>query len=86
MSPNKQWFQGFKHAEIGVVLLGNDNACKVLSTGTIRLHLASRQQTLIQEIRYVPELKRNLISIGIVDRQGYNMHVSKGTMKVCKDL
>lgn len=37
MSPNKSWFEQFKPGEGGKVLLGNNNSCKVLGMGTVRI-------------------------------------------------
>lgn len=53
------------------MLLGDNKACKILGTGSIPLQRSSGQKTSISEVMYFPELKRNLISIGMLDRQGY---------------
>ena len=36
----------------------------------------------LHEVRYVPELKRNLISIGVLDKPVYTIKVTKGEMKI----
>ena len=35
MCPNKGWFSSFKELDDGVVLMGNDNACKTMGIGII---------------------------------------------------
>ena len=39
-------------------------------------------QQVLQDVRYVPELKRNLISISMFDLMGYITKVENGMMKV----
>lgn len=84
MDPNKKLFQDFIETKTGLVLLGNDKACRVAGNGSIIRHLTLGQRTLINETRYVRELKMNLISIGMLDEQGYSISVINGTMKVCR--
>jgi len=53
-----------------VVMLGNNKPCKVQGMGSIRLKMLNGQETLLTGVRYVPELKRNLISISMFDALG----------------
>ena len=36
----------------------------------------------LQELRFVPQLKRNFLSIGVLDKLGYTIKVGGGVMKV----
>lgn len=67
-----------------MLLLGNDKACRVASIGSIRFILASGQKNIINGVRYVPELKRNHISIGMLDKQGYTINANDEVMKVSR--
>lgn len=67
-----------------MVLLGDNKTCKILGTGSIPLQLSSGQKTSITKVRHVPELKRNLISFGMLDRQGYSINATNGKMKVSR--
>ncbi|CAM8912019.1 unnamed protein product [Rhodiola kirilowii] len=40
MTPNKAWIQEFKEVDGGLVLLGNDKACRMKGAGTVKLKLA----------------------------------------------
>lgn len=64
-----------------MLLLGNDKACRVAGIGSIRLLLASGQKNIINGVRYV---KRNHISIGVLDKQGYTINANDGVMKVSR--
>lgn len=39
---------------------------------------------ILDSVRFVPNLKRNLISLGALDATGYSVKISEGIMKVMK--
>ncbi|GJZ88309.1 retrovirus-related pol polyprotein from transposon TNT 1-94 [Tanacetum coccineum] len=50
--------------------------------GTIQMKDGS--SFVLENVRYIPELKRNLISLGTLDREGYTMKLQNGRVKVIK--
>ena len=52
-----------------MVLLGNNKACRVVDIGPIRIKMHDGLERVLQEVRYVLELKRNLI-LGMLDQIG----------------
>lgn len=36
------------------------------------------------EVRFIPELKRNLISLGLLDQNGYTYKCEDGIIKICR--
>ena len=71
MTPRKQWIQNFKEINGGKVLLGNDYECKVQGVGDVRLKMHDETFRTLTAMRYVSKLKRNLISLGELDRSKY---------------
>ena len=69
MCPNEDWFTELEHQEGGTVLLGNDQACAVKGGGSIKHRLHDGSLRLLQEVRYIPPLRRNLISLGSLERK-----------------
>lgn len=84
MSPNKCWFETFEDIDGGQVVLGNNKACQVRGIGSIRFKMHDGTEKLINNIRYVPELKRNLISLGVLDQLGYTFKANNGNLTVSK--
>ena len=39
MSPKKQWFEDLELLNGGIVLLGNNNECKIVGFGSIRIRI-----------------------------------------------
>ena len=82
MCPNKSFFKTFENVNGGKVLLGNNMACKVAGIGTISLKMFDNVTRDLHHVRYVPELKRNLISLGVVDQLGCTIMVENGEIHV----
>ena len=68
MCPIKAWVEDFKEADGCHVLLGNNKHCKILSTGTVRIKHYDSIERVLKDVRYLPKLKRNLISLGMLDK------------------
>lgn len=66
--PSKISFETYKEVERGEMILGNNKTCKIRGIGEVRLHDST--ELLLSDVRYVPELKRNLISLGALDNIG----------------
>ena len=81
MSPRNEWFLDFQETEGGCVLLGNNKACKIAGKGKVQVKTHDGCIQTLQEVRFVPELERNLLSIGVLDKLGYKIKVGGGVMK-----
>jgi len=66
----------------GVILMGNDVACKMKGIGKIRLKLHDGSTRVLEEVQYVLDRKKNLISVGTLEEKGYKITMENGTMKV----
>lgn len=66
------------------MLLGNNKSCKVMRRGSIRFKMFDGVDRIFTNVRYVSELKRNLISLCVLDKLGYSFRADKGVLKVVK--
>ncbi|KAG8492015.1 hypothetical protein CXB51_015325 [Gossypium anomalum] len=82
MCPNKDWFSSLKELECGVVLMGNDSACKTMGVGTIQLKNHDGSIQVLTDVHYVPSLKKNLISLGTLESKGLTIFLRDGLLKV----
>ena len=64
--------------------LANGTALDVVGMGDIRILLPNRSIWLLENVRHVPNLKRNLISVGQLDHEGHAILFVGGTWKVTK--
>ena len=82
MCPHKEWFSNFREIEGPIVYTATDSPCSIKGIGSI--HLKDRDGTIriLSDVRYVPNLTRNLISTGILATQGFHITQVNGVMKI----
>ena len=84
MCPNRHWFSSLEELDGGVVVMGNNNTCQTKGIGMIRLKMHDGTTKHLTEVRYVPDLKKNLISLGMLDSSGYKVTIEGGVLKVVR--
>ncbi|KAH9650990.1 hypothetical protein KPL70_026576 [Citrus sinensis] len=84
MCPNKILFTNYETCDGGIVVMGNDSSCRVVGRGSIRLRVFDGMIRKLRDVRHVPDLKRNLISLGMLDKTGCLVKLESGTLKVLK--
>lgn len=82
MCPNRDWFSSFEELDGGSVFMGNDNTCKTKGIGKIRLRLHDGAIRVLTDVRYVPDLRKNLISLGALESKGFKITLEGGVLKV----
>lgn len=69
-----------------MLLLGNDKSCRIKGIDTIRLMLHDGMDIILNEVRHVPQLKMNLISLGTFNSKGYTFKAKNDILKIQKGL
>ena len=62
--------------------MGNDSACKTKGIGKIHLKMHDGAVRVLTDVRYVPNLKKNLISLGVLDSKDFKITMEGGVLKV----
>ena len=84
MCPNKNFFKNYEAYDGGIIVMGNDASFKVIGRGTIKLKMFDGTIRELANVRHFPDLKRNLISLGMLDKMGFVIKLESGTLKVLK--
>ena len=84
MCPTKSWFHSYNKIDGGKVLLGNNMSCNVVGIGSVQVKLDDGTVKTLSSVRHVPELQRNLISLGMLDEAGYTCKTESGNMKISR--
>eukprot|EP00253_Pinus_taeda_P008132 PITA_08132 len=63
-TPDKKYFHDYVQGDFRQVHLGDDKPCKIVGMGKVLIKQHNGNQWLLKEVRHVPDLKKNLISIG----------------------
>ena len=64
--------------------MGDDHLCNVEGMCTVRIKMFDRIVRELKEVRYVPQLKRNLISVGALEALGLVVSMRDGVLKMTK--
>ena len=81
LCPIREWFTDVSKLESGAVVMGNDQPCRTMGIGTVRLKLFDGMIRELKKVRFVPALKKNIISVGALEAKGYKVTIENGTMK-----
>lgn len=79
------WFETFK-LDGGHVILGNNKSRKILEIGSIRLRMFNGIEKILQDVRYILELRRNLIYLVVLDQFDYTFKSESKTLKITKEF
>ncbi|GAB2287662.1 hypothetical protein Dimus_037947 [Dionaea muscipula] len=85
MCPNLDWFVDFNEVHKSPVYMGDNNICMIHGIGNIPLKLNDGSVILLTKVRYIPNLKRNLISLSMLDETGCTYSAANGCLVVCKN-
>src|ERR1044072_1255829 len=72
MTPHREWFHSFREGDFGHVFLGDDKTCAITGMRQIKIALDDGGVRTLGEVRYVPELRKNLISLETLQANGYS--------------
>ena len=84
MCPHKEWLDDYEEKAGGNVLMGNDAPCKTIGIGSVKIKRHDDVVRTLTNVRHVPDLKKNLISVGALDAKGFICNVGGGVMQVNK--
>ncbi|KAG8486050.1 hypothetical protein CXB51_019370 [Gossypium anomalum] len=82
MCPNREWFSTYSSIEGGVVRMGNDSSGKVIGIGTVKIKMHDGTIRTLSDVRYVPDLRKNLISLSILDLKRCRINIKSSGIKV----
>ena len=64
--PRKYWFASYQTVNDGIVLLGDNHSCKIVGVGSVKIKMFDGVIRTLTDVRHVPELKKKLISLGVL--------------------
>ena len=84
MTPKSDWFTTYRSISGGEVLMGNNMTCKVMGIGIVRIKMYDGVVRTLFDVCHVPDLKKNILSLGIFDSQGYKYTGEGGVLTISK--
>lgn len=78
------FFSSYKNGDYGLVLMGNSETSRIVGIGDFWLQTNAGSRLLLKNVRHVPDIQLNLISVGMLHDDGYTSHFFDGKMKLSK--
>ena len=85
-TPHREIIQNYVAGDFGKVYLANGSALDVVGMGDVQILLPNGSVWLLEKVRHIPDLRRNLISVGQLDDEGHAILFVGGTWKVTKGV
>jgi hypothetical protein len=82
--PKRELFTTYSCADGGSVSMANGSVCKVVGSGSIRFRTHVGKFCTLKEVRHVPLMTKNLISLSLLDSKGFSFKGEGGVLYVCK--
>ncbi|GKB34227.1 retrotransposon protein, putative, ty1-copia subclass, partial [Tanacetum coccineum] len=82
MTPRLDILFDFLECDGGNVQLGDNRECKIRGIGKVRIQLRVGLSFVLHNVRYIPELKRNLISLRTLEKVRFTIKLQSGKVKV----
>jgi hypothetical protein len=70
MCLHRNWFSTYQSIDDGVVFMGNYFSCKIVGVGRVQIKIHDGFERTLTNVRQFPELRKNLISLGVLDSTG----------------
>ncbi|GJZ24850.1 retrovirus-related pol polyprotein from transposon TNT 1-94 [Tanacetum coccineum] len=86
MTPRLDILFDFLECDGGRVQVGDNRECKIRGIDKVRIQLRDGSSFVLHNGRYIPELKRNLISLGTLEKKGFTVKLQSGKVKSCAGL
>ncbi|KAL0440731.1 UNVERIFIED_CONTAM: Retrovirus-related Pol polyprotein from transposon TNT 1-94 [Sesamum radiatum] len=77
ITPNREWFTPYRSGNSGSVYLGDDRCCNIISVGDARIKMYDGTIRTLSDVRHIPDLKKNLISLGTLHKNSFIPKVDK---------
>ena len=82
----REWSSSYESGDFGKAYLGDHRGQPVIGIGEIKIKMEGRAEQVLRGVKHVPEIRRNLISLGALNHDGFLFRAEPDgrTMKIMK--
>ena len=84
VTPRKELFTSYKAGNFGTVKMGNDSYADIMGIGDICVRANTGYTLILEDVRHVLNIRLNLISIHLLDKEGYGNYFHDGKWRLSK--
>jgi len=82
--PNRDWFSSFEKLDGCFVVMSDDHPCNMEGIGTVIIKMFDGMVRELKEVRYVSQLKRNLIPVSALKALGLDVYIKEGILEITR--
>ena len=76
----------YKVCNVNTIRMDNDSSSKIIGIDTIKVRIFDGVVRTLSNVKYVPKLRKSLISLRALDNLGYVFSIKNGIMKINKGV
>ncbi|KAJ4718647.1 Retrovirus-related Pol polyprotein from transposon TNT 1-94 [Melia azedarach] len=80
----REWFTTYEQVDGGNISMANSSVCKAVGIGSIKIRTHDDKFCTLNDVRHVPLMTKNLISLSMLDNKGFSFQGEGGVLHVCK--
>ena len=84
MTLRRDFFETFSNHIDGIVYFADKSQLKPSGIGSIQLRLPGLVDYILHDVLYIPQLKRNQMSLIHIRQQGHSIHMFDGIIEIRK--
>jgi hypothetical protein len=84
MCSRRDWFFYYVQPHDVEVVIGDGSICEIIGLDSIYIQVHDGSIKKLIDVRFVPKLKRNLISLSTLEAMGFNFEAIDGVLKVSR--
>ena len=84
MCGDRKSFADYQTCDGGLVRMANNMTSRIVGKGTVRYRTSRGKDVKFTDVRHVPRLRKNLISLGRIDSRDYRIAAEGGVTRVLK--
>jgi len=84
MSQHINLFTSYQDVNGSYAFMSNVVSCQIFGVGNVRIKMYDDTTRTLIDVRHVPELRNNFISLEVLDLEGYKFTCQNGVLKVSK--
>jgi transposase InsO family protein len=81
---HREYFTNYTPGDYGVVKMGNNDRAAIIGSGDVHLVTANGAKLVLKSVKHVETLRLNIISVGLLDKDGYSSKFGDGQYKLTK--
>lgn len=85
MCADRKSFTEYQACDEGSARMANGTASKIVGKGAVQFRMSDGRRVKLTDVRHVPGLRKNVISLGVLESKGSSFSASGGVLNVRKE-